>query len=150
MAQPQLKPPPSSSPLTLVPDGPPHQQVLRARRRLLARGLTAIAFCALLAIGYLSCLVRIMEIDADCKAVLEECRRKEAEIGGLTIRLSAATDVRTIELFASERHLAPPLQVDEVEVSPALCSDASAPTAGTAGQLRVASSGTGLAGFSGR
>jgi hypothetical protein len=131
-----------------VPDGPPYRQALRARRRLLARGTAAICFSALLAIGYLGCLVRIMEIDADCKAALEECRKKEAEIGGLAIRLSAATDVRTIELFAAERHLVPPLQVDEVEVAPALCSHASAPTTGTGGELRVASSEPGVAGSS--
>ncbi len=147
MAQPQLKPTPFSSPVTLVPDGPPYPQALRARRRLLARGITAICFCALLAIAYLICLVRIMAIDADCKTVLEECRKKEAEIGGLAIRLSAATDARTIELFAAERQLVPPLQTDEVEVSPALFPDAPAPTTETAGELRVASSGTGVGGF---
>ncbi len=151
MAQPQPDPVPSSYPLTLVPEAPPHPRVLRARRRLLVHGFTAIFSSALLAIGYLCCLVRIMEIDAGCKTKLEECRKKEAEIGGLTIRLSAATDARGIELFAAERGLVSPQAADEIKVSPELCREG--PTQSAAGnsqQLLASNTWPGIASFPGQ
>lgn len=146
MAQPA--PIPSSYPLTLVPGAPPHLRAHRARRRRLVCGAAAILSSALLALGYLCCLVRIMEIDAACRTKLEECRKKEAEIGGLTIRLSAATDARAIERFAAERGLICPQAVDEIEVSPGLCH-ARAPqsAAGSSEQLIAASTWPGTAGF---
>lgn len=151
MAQPQLDPIPSSHPLALVPGAPPHLRALRARRRLLVQATAAILSSALVAIGYLCCLVRIMEIDATCKARLEECRKKEAEIGGLTIRLSAATDARRVELFAAERGLVMPQEVDEVEVSPELCCERpTAPAVGSTQQLLAANTLPGASSFPGQ
>lgn len=143
MAQPQHDPIPSSYPLTLVPPTPPNLQSLRARRRLLARGIKAISLCALLAVAYLCCLVRVMQIDAACKTKLEDCRRKEAEVGGLAIRLSAVTDARRIERFAEESGLVCPQRVDEITVSPELClDDTRLPSRQNGGELLAANLGS--------
>jgi hypothetical protein len=150
MAQPQPEPIPSSYPLTLIPGAPPHLRALRARRRLLVCGSAAILSSALLAVGYLCCLVRIMQIDTACRTTLEECRKKEAEIGGLTIRLSAVTDARAIELFAAERGLVSPQEVDPIEVSPELCRGRLPQSAAASSQqLIAANTWPGTAGFPG-
>lgn len=125
MAQAQPDPIPSSSPLKLVFSPPRKLSGLRARRRLLVRGFTAIFLIAVAAIGYLCCLVRVTQVDTACQSMLEECRKKEAEIGGLKIRLSAATDGRTIERFAQRSGFVSPDTVERVPVSPELCRESS-------------------------
>jgi len=97
---------------------PVTEAVARRHEAPWARRVVLMAvLLAIVGLGYQCALVRVSELDLAGQTAQDDCTKKEAELGRLSIRHAALVDGGQVEQIVQRESLQPPARRDQATVS---------------------------------